>query len=75
MVLLPIGPIVVPFGGSYVESYKVIPKGTATGPMGMVCFNRLFLVSFVCVCVSLNVFLPWLSLLSGLLATRIVLLY
>ena len=31
---LPIGPIVVPLWGSYVESYMVIPKGTTTGPMG-----------------------------------------
>ena len=31
---LPIGPIVVPFWGSYVESYKVIPKGTTMGLTG-----------------------------------------
>ena len=30
---LPINPIVVPFWGSYVEPYKVIPK--TMGPMGM----------------------------------------
>ena len=31
---LPIGPKVVRFGGLYLEFYKVIPKGTALGPMG-----------------------------------------
>ena len=31
---IPIGPKVIPFGGSYLESYKVIPKETTMGPMG-----------------------------------------
>ena len=31
---LPKGPKVVLFGGSYLELYKVIPKGTTLGPMG-----------------------------------------
>ena len=34
---LPIGPMVVPFGGSYLEFYKVIPKRNYYGayqPMG-----------------------------------------
>ena len=32
---LPIGPKVVPFWGSYLEPYKVIPKGATMGPMGL----------------------------------------
>ena len=31
---LPIGPIVVPFWGSYLESYKVIPKSNYYGAYG-----------------------------------------
>ena len=31
---LPIGPYVVPFYGSYLESYKVIPKGNYLGAYG-----------------------------------------
>ena len=31
---VPIGPIVVPFWGSYVESYKVIPKRNYYGAYG-----------------------------------------
>ena len=31
---LPIGPIVVPFRGSYLESYKVIPKRNYQGAYG-----------------------------------------
>ena len=31
---LPRGSIVVPFWGSYLESYKVIPKSTTVEPMG-----------------------------------------
>ena len=32
--LLPIGPKVVPFGGSYIEFYKVIPKRNYFGAYG-----------------------------------------
>ena len=35
-VLLPIGSIVVPFGGSYLDSYKVTPKGNYYGAYGYV---------------------------------------
>ena len=31
---LPIGPIVVPFGGSYLEPYKVVPKKNYYGDYG-----------------------------------------
>ena len=31
---MPIGSIVVPFGGLWLRSYKVFPKGTTMQPMG-----------------------------------------
>ena len=34
MYYLPIGPKVVPFGGSYLEFYKVIPTGNYFGAYG-----------------------------------------
>ena len=33
----PIGPIVVPFWASYLESYKVIPKRNYYGTYGLLC--------------------------------------
>ena len=33
---LPIGPIVVPFWGSYLESYKVIPRRNYYGASGYI---------------------------------------
>ena len=38
---LPKGPKVVPFWGSYLEFYKVLPKGTTLGPMGKACHKRI----------------------------------
>ena len=39
---LPIGPIVVPFGDSYLESYKVIPQRNYYGaPMGKLAYSTL----------------------------------
>ena len=34
ILILPIGPILVRFGGSYLESYKVIPKRDYYGAYG-----------------------------------------
>ena len=39
-VLIPIGSIVVPFGGSYLESCKVIPKRNYYGALGYTCRIR-----------------------------------
>ena len=36
MSYVPIGPMVVPARGSYLEFYKVIQKGTTVGPVGRV---------------------------------------
>ena len=41
ILILPIGPILVRFGGSYLESYKVIPKRDYYGALGFGILGRL----------------------------------
>ena len=43
---IPIGPKVVPFGGSYLEFYKVIPKRNHFGAYGYGPRERVYALSF-----------------------------
>ena len=50
-VFLPIGPKVVPFGGSYLEFYKVIPKRNYFGAYGY-SFGSLCVMPLCLLCVT-----------------------